>query len=56
MAAQKATAWDAHVEAEHIIALLAPLAGRRGKFQKARVIGAPCCARDVQEEEGSGSI
>ena len=50
MAAQEAAVWNAAVQSEHVIALLAAPAGRGCKLHEAEVVSAPCSAWDVQEE------
>ena len=50
MAAEQATCWDAGIQPQHIVALLASAAGGRGQLQEASMVGAPSCAWDMEEK------
>ena len=51
VAAEQATCWNAGVQPQNVIALLASLAGWCGQFQKAGVICSPSRAWHVEEEQ-----
>ncbi len=51
MAAKQSACWDAGVEPQEVIALLASVAGWCGQLQEAGVICSPSCAWDMEKED-----
>jgi len=51
MAAQQTAVCNAAIQSEHVVTLLAAPAGRRCQLEEAEVVGAPCGAWYVQEED-----
>jgi len=51
VAAQQTAVCNAAIQSEHVVTFLAAPAGRGGQLEEAKVVGAPCGAWYVQEED-----